>query len=99
MELKHVVTKAAWEAACRTGRHAPAELARDGFLHCCTPAQLEFVLGRHFTGASDLMILTFDASEVRAPVRWVVSEPGQSAFPHLYGAIPVDAVLSAEPRG
>jgi uncharacterized protein (DUF952 family) len=99
MELNHVLTRSAWEAACRTGRHAPPELARDGFLHCCTPAQLAFVLERHFAGATDLVVLTFDATEVNAPVRWVVSEPDQSAFPHLYGPIPCESVLAADPRG
>jgi uncharacterized protein (DUF952 family) len=95
MELHHVLGAAAWEAARLAGSYAPPELARDGFLHCCTPAQLAFVLGRHFSGATDLVVLTFEANDVAARVVWVKSEPDQQPFPHLYGAIPCDAVTQA----
>jgi uncharacterized protein (DUF952 family) len=74
-------------------------LARDGFLHCCTPEQLGFVLSRHFAGATHLVVLTFDSRDVAAKLRWVKSEPDQSAFPHLYGPIPCQAVLSAQAIG
>lgn len=95
MELHHVLTTAAWDAAREAGRHAPTELHRDGFLHCCTAAQLDFVLSRHFAGRTDLLVLTFEANELPAGLHWVVSEPGQAAFPHLYGPIPCTAVRSA----
>jgi uncharacterized protein (DUF952 family) len=99
MDLHHVVTAAEWAAAQREGRHAPASLDLDGFLHCCTPAQLGFVLRRHFAGATGLVVLTFDADSVPAELRWVRSEPDQDPFPHLYGAIPAAAVRSAAPLG
>jgi uncharacterized protein (DUF952 family) len=92
MELNHVLTEATWHAAVQTGVYAPPELHRDGFLHCCTPAQLDFVLRRHFDGLPDLLVLTFEAQDVTAPLQWVKSEPDQDPFPHLYGAIPCSAV-------
>jgi uncharacterized protein (DUF952 family) len=96
MELHHVLTTTAWDAAQAAGVHAPPELARDGFLHCCTPAQLGFVLARHFAGASGLLVIAFDTDLVTAAVRWVNSEPDQPPFPHLYGPIPCAAVKRAE---
>jgi uncharacterized protein (DUF952 family) len=95
MQLNHVLTKAAWEVACRAGAHAPAELARDGFLHCCLPEQLGFVLARHFAGAKDLLVLTFESDALAGSLQWVKSEPDPPPFPHLYAAIPCSAVLSA----
>ena len=92
MELHHVLTEAAWAVARRDGVHAPPELAKHGFLHCCTPAQLDFVLRRHFAGVSGLLVLSFEADDVAAPVRWVKSEPDQEPFPHLFGPLPVAAV-------
>jgi uncharacterized protein (DUF952 family) len=97
MELHHVLTKAAWDAALAAGVHAPPDLARDGFLHCCTPEQLGFVLARHFAGATDLVVLTFETDAVPHAVLWVNSEPDQKPFPHLYGPIPCDAVRRAAP--
>ena len=97
MELHHVLARPVWEAAAAQGFYAPAELERDGFLHCCTPAQLGFVLARHFAGAADLLVLTFETDRVPAALRWVNSEPGLPPFPHLFGPIPCPAVLRAEP--
>ena len=96
MELHHVLRADAWEAAQAAGEHAPPELARDGFLHCCTQAQLDFVLSRHFVaGATDLVLLAFEADEVPARLVWENSEPDQEPFPHLYGPIPCRAVRRA----
>ena len=97
MRLHHVLTPTAWREAQSAGVYAPAALAQDGFLHCCTPAQLGFVLARHFAGAADVLVLTFETDDVPAALRWVKSEPDQDPFPHLYGPIPCTAVLSALP--
>ena len=100
MELNHVLTEAAWHAAQQAGEYAPPELRRDGFLHCCTPGQRDFVLRRHFAGVPGLLILSFDARDVPGIVRWVKTEPDQDPFPHLYGPIPcgvVRRVLPVEP--
>jgi uncharacterized protein (DUF952 family) len=96
MNLHHVLTASAWTAAQAAGIYAPPELARDGFLHCCTPAQLGFVLARHFAGATGLVVITFETDDVPADLVWVNSEPDQPPFPHLYGPIPCKAVLRAE---
>ncbi len=93
--LCHVLSATAWEQARATGALAPP--ARDGFLHCCTEAQLPFVLARHFPGASGLMVLRFDPARVPAELRWVRSEPDQPPFPHLHGPLPAAAVLDAGP--
>ncbi len=95
MELHHVLTRGAWQAAQAAGVYAPPELARDGFLHCCTPQQLDFVLGRHFAGATGLLVLTFETDGVPATVEWADSEPDQPPFPHLFGPIPLAAVRGA----
>jgi uncharacterized protein (DUF952 family) len=97
VELYHVVTQAAWAAAAGLEVYAPPSLSADGFLHCCTPAQLGFVLARHFAGATGLLILTFDTQDVPSEVRWVTSEPDQDPFPHLFGPIPRRAISRIAP--
>jgi uncharacterized protein (DUF952 family) len=95
MELHHIMRAEAWEAAQAAGEHAPPELHGDGFLHCCTAAQLDFVLQRHFADATDLVILTFEPDDIQADLVWEKSEPDQDPFPHLYGALPCRWVKSA----
>ena len=96
MNLLHVTSAEAWAEAQRSGLHAPPMLAQDGFLHLCTPAQLDYVLGRHFAGRTGLVLLHIDPAKL-GDLRWENSEPGRDAFPHLYGPLPVAAVLRAEP--
>lgn len=87
--LCHVTTRAALGGAQILG--AP-------FLHCCTQAQLGFVLARHFAGHSGLMVLRFGPGAVVGRLVWERSEPDQDPFPHLYGALELAAVeVSAAP--
>jgi uncharacterized protein (DUF952 family) len=96
MELLHILTTSAWDCAQEIGVYAPPELGRDGFLHCCTAQQLDFVLQRHFAGAAGLLVITIETDLVPAMLRWAHSEPGMPPFPHLHGSIPCDAVRKVE---
>ena len=89
MTLLHVTTAAAWAAG-------PPRTPPGGFLHLCTPAQLPFVLARHFAGVSGLVALRLDPAAL-PDVRWETSEPGMDPFPHLYGPLPPGAVTWVEP--
>jgi uncharacterized protein (DUF952 family) len=80
----------AWDAARAAGQVALP--AHEAFLHCCTAEQLDFVLAKHFAGATDLAVLALDAASVPAKLRWEVSEPNLPPFPHIYGPIPCGAV-------
>ena len=96
MDLLHVTSAEAWAEALRSGVHAPPMLQQDGFLHLCTTAQLDYVLGRHFAGRTGLVLLHLDPAQL-GDLRWENSEPGRDAFPHLYGPLPIAAVIRAEP--
>ena len=85
--LCHVTTPAALAAANGALRGVP-------FLHCCTEAQLEFVLTRHFAGQTGLAVLRFDPAVVLGRIEWERSEPDQDPFPHLYGTLPLASVTT-----
>ena len=87
--LCHVTTAAALAAAGERLRAEP-------FLHCCTGAQLPFVLQQHFAGRTGLLVLRFDPADVEGEIVWEQSEPDLPPFPHLYGALPVAAVHTVE---
>ncbi len=84
MTLLHVITAEAWAAG-------PPATPEGGFLHLCTPAQLPFVLARHFAGQSGLVVLHVDPAALE-DVRWEVSEAGMDPFPHLHGPLPSGAI-------
>ncbi|WP_131737272.1 DUF952 domain-containing protein [Actinomadura roseirufa] len=101
--LLHIAERHHWEAARDSGvSYTMSTLGRtldeEGFIHCSSDmAQVDGVLGRFYTGVdrADLVLLVIDADALGSPVR---HEPaGDELFPHVYGPIPVSAVIDARP--
>ncbi len=66
---------------------------RDGFIHLSTREQVPGTIAAYFANvASDLIILEIDAASLRGELRWETSRGG-ALFPHLYGVVPVGAVM------
>lgn len=74
---------------------SPADRA-DGFIHLSTAAQLTETVDRHYRGQPDLVVLAIDLEAVGADLRWEPSRGG-ALFPHVYGVLPMAAVLAAGP--
>ena len=97
--LLHIAERTHWEIARDTGvSYTMSTLGRtlddEGFVHCSSDmAQVEGVLGRFYTGVprSDLVLLVVDAASLEAPVRY--ESAGDEVFPHVYGPIPIAAVI------
>jgi uncharacterized protein (DUF952 family) len=70
--------------------------ARDGFIHFSTAAQVAETAAKHFAGAADLVLVAVDARALGAALTWEPSRGG-ALFPHLYDALPLDAVLWVKP--
>ena len=90
-----ICDQALWDAACRDGRFTGAEIdVEDGFIHFSTGAQLAETLALHFVGRENLLVLQTDPSGL--DITW---EPARSGdlFPHLYGDLPITAVVSVFP--
>ncbi len=75
-------------------RGADADRA-DGFLHFSAAGQVRESARRHRAGMPDLVLLCVDAARLGAALAWETSRGGES-FPHLYGALPLSAVLSVD---
>jgi uncharacterized protein (DUF952 family) len=71
---------------------SPADIA-DGYIHLSRDTQLAATLDKHFSGVDGLMLAAVDLSRLGATVRWEPSRGGQ-LFPHIYGPLPVEAVVS-----
>jgi uncharacterized protein (DUF952 family) len=92
-----ICERAAWEEVPIEGafRGSEADL-RDGFIHFSTAAQLRDTAAKHFAGLVDLLLIAVDLNALGDRLKWEISRGGD-LFPHLYGALPVTAVLWAEP--
>jgi uncharacterized protein (DUF952 family) len=86
-----------WRAAARIGIFEGAEVdTRDGFIHFSTAAQVAETAAKHFAGAANLMLVAVDATALGDALKWEPSR-GAELFPHLYGTLPLGAVLWARP--
>ncbi|MDX3386365.1 DUF952 domain-containing protein [Streptomyces niveiscabiei] len=94
----HLTERALWEEAQETGSYEWSTRGRtlhdEGFVHCSTRDQLAgtaaLVYGDDYV---DLVVLVIDPARLGVPVRY------EGGFPHVYGAVPVGAVVGVETWG
>lgn len=94
--LVHLCSAADWSSAQAAGALRPESLHSAGFVHLSTPQQVHLPANRLFAGRTDLVLLQVDPARLAAPVRWepgVAGDPDAMLFPHLYGPLPVPAVI------
>ncbi|BBY54267.1 DUF952 domain-containing protein [Mycobacterium koreense] len=94
--LVHLCSAEDWRAARRRGHLQPPSLGSVGFIHLSTPQQVHLPANRLFADRTDLVLVHIAAERLDAPLRWEPGVPGDPAgmlFPHLYGTVPVDAVV------
>ena len=92
MTILHVAQGTAWGKG--EDPYGPDGWEAEGFIHCCTAAQLEAVLARHFPDRSGLVVLEIDPERLEAAVEWEDTSGSGEMFPHIYGPIPRSAVMA-----
>ncbi len=93
--IYHMCRRDEWEAAVGDGVYLGSSQDRaDGFIHFSTAAQVAESAAKHRAGQDGLMLLGADPDRLGDRLKWKKSRHGQ-LFPHLYGALSVDAVVSA----
>jgi uncharacterized protein (DUF952 family) len=101
--LYHLAIRAEWERA-RDAR-VPYDrstrgrsLEDEGFVHCSFAHQVEGVAERFYADCADVVVLVIDPALVAAVIRVENTEGGEELFPHIYGPIPIDAVVEVRAR-
>lgn len=74
---------------------APIDLA-DGYIHLSTDSQVTETVDKHFAGQTGLHVAAVDLAVLADAVKWEASRGGQ-LFPHIYAALPLNAVLAYGP--
>jgi uncharacterized protein (DUF952 family) len=96
MKLYHLVTPDQWEQFKEATFYAPPSLAQEGFIHCSSAEQVSASANRHFAGWPSLLLLVINPEKVSARI---VFEDlyGGGEFPHIYGALPIQAIEAVIP--
>lgn len=90
--LVHICPRGEWLLAQRAGEYHDPSLEQDGFIHCSQPEQVLDVANRFYHGVADLVLLWLDPENLASNILWEYVDG--SLFPHIYGPINLDAVLS-----
>jgi len=94
----HLALEQEWrEAVERTGSYGRSTLGKSqaevGFIHCSFAPQVETIARLIYRGRGDVLLLVIDPSRVDAEIRTENLEGGGDQFPHIYGQLPIDAVV------
>ncbi len=92
----HIAARADWQAALAAGTYRADSLQVDGFIHCSTAEQVVRVAQRFFCGREDLVLLSIAVERLEAEVRSEDLAGEGELFPHLYGALNLDAIVAVE---
>jgi prephenate dehydrogenase/uncharacterized protein (DUF952 family) len=97
LRIFHITTRTAWDEARAAGSYTADSLQSEGFIHCSQAEQVAWVANTRFRGRTDLVLLHVDEAAVGAEVRRENLEGGTQLFPHVYGPLPVRAVIDVTP--
>jgi uncharacterized protein (DUF952 family) len=92
----HVTDKESWDKAMLNDSYINPSLELEGFIHMSTRSQVAGVLERYFKNSKNLLLLHVDEQLLKAEIRYELSPSLQEEFPHVYGAINLDAVVNVE---
>jgi uncharacterized protein (DUF952 family) len=97
-ELLHLTERATWQSARLAGEFRSSTRGRpleeQGFIHCSLPHQLRAVAEFVYSDVTeDLVVLVIDSGKLGVPVVFESPAPGEQEFPHIYGPVPISAVI------
>lgn len=92
-----IVPAALWRQAREKGVFEGAAIdLSDGYIHFSTESQVRETAAKHFAGQQDLLLVAVDGDALADHLRYEPSRGG-ALFPHLYGQLPLSAVLWEKP--
>ena len=101
--ILHITTRKVWAESQATGQYAPESLQTEGFIHFSTAQQVVQVANNFYHAQRGLVLLIVDTERLTARLEWEPPVHPASAsldmppvtgelFPHLYGALNINAV-------
>lgn len=99
MRIFHIVDRDTWRAALAVGEYRPPSLDAEGFVHFSFADQVGEVANRLYRVRRDLFVIEIDTDGIDAEIRVEDSYGTGTAFPHLYGSLPMSAVVAVHDLG
>ncbi len=90
--IYHITTEVAWDTAVSQSSYHPDSLHNEGFIHCSTKEQILIPANERFKGQTNLILLKIETNLLTSQLVYEDCYQSGIAFPHIYGALNVDAV-------
>ena len=95
--LYKIMPRQDWESAQEKGIYEGSAVDRkDGFIHLSAAHQVRTTAQRHFSGDSDVVLVSVRLEDLGQSLKWEASRGGD-LFPHIYGPLPLSAVSEVVP--
>lgn len=95
--LYKIMSRREWETAQAQGIYEGSDAdRRDRFIHLSAAHQVRATAQKHFSGQSDLLLISIGEEALGQSLKWEVSR-GSDVFPHNYGSVPLSAVSEVIP--
>jgi uncharacterized protein (DUF952 family) len=100
VQIFHIALASEWSEARALGHYGTSTLGRtleeEGFIHASRREQVADVHRSFYQEVRQpLLLLTIETERLTSP--WRNDPVGEDTYPHIYGPLNVDAVLSAQP--
>ena len=96
-KIYHLVSANDWNNVQTQAKYKSRDFNIEGFIHCSYVHQLSSVANRFFQGQNNLLLLVIDCSNIKSKIIDENLEGGLELYPHLYGELPIDAVIEVIP--
>ncbi|MFT5758771.1 MAG: hypothetical protein ACI9LM_003519 [Alteromonadaceae bacterium] len=86
-----------YQQAKSTGFLVRDSLQSEGFIHAAPQSQLNRLANKYHKNTVQPLILILDKKRIKAEVKWEPATGG--LYPHIYGALNMDAIIDVEAIG
>lgn len=100
--IYHIARSSAWRSALADGHYRQSTVDRtldeEGFIHASGADQVQAVADRYYQDVPEpLVLLVIDPDRLDVPLVHEAPPGRDETFPHIYGPLPVTAVVQARP--
>lgn len=91
-KIYKIISASEWKTAEAAGVFKGVAIdLTDGYIHFSTASQAAETAAKHFSGQTDLLLITINPDALTQELTWEPSRGG-ALFPHLYGDLNMEAV-------
>lgn len=90
--ILHIIKEEEWNRVKHSNFYHPDSLKKEGFIHCATKEQLMRAVEFVYKEPIKQKVLYIDAEKVKPEIVYEDVHNTGEVFPHIYGALNLDAV-------